>query len=133
MNESSARKGKRRVLLAAAVRLVCIVLLAMVVGAVLTRVAASHQADGGAAGFGKGVLQGALMPMAMPNLLVGRDVPIYAERNTGRTYKLGYTVGVNACGALFFGLLFWRLHRLRKFAESIGGHGTALANPDPHT
>ena len=60
------------------------------------------------------MLQGALMPMAMPSLLVGRDVTIYAENNTGRTYKLGYTAGVNACGAIFFGYAFWRWRRLKE-------------------
>src|ERR1700722_12440638 len=68
----------------------------------------------GPAGFARGLLHGAMMPAAMLNLLIGRDVPIYASENTGRTYKLGYTAGVNACGAIFFGFFFWRLTRLRK-------------------
>jgi hypothetical protein len=54
------------------------------------------------------------MPMALPTLLVGIDVPIYAERNTGVPYKLGYTLGVTACGAVFFGLTFARLARWRS-------------------
>jgi hypothetical protein len=54
------------------------------------------------------------MPCALPNLLVGNDVTIYAQNNTGRTYKLGYTCGVNACGAVFFGMFFWRLNRWRR-------------------
>jgi hypothetical protein len=58
------------------------------------------------AGFRLGVLHGALMPVALPSLLVGRDVPIYAGRNTGRTYKLGYIAGINLCGLVFFGLAF---------------------------
>lgn len=66
------------------------------------------------AGFAKGLLHGALMPGAMPRLLIGHDVTIYAENNTGRTYKLGYTAGVNGCGALFFGFWYWRLNRWRK-------------------
>ena len=66
------------------------------------------------AGFGRGMLQGALMPAALPNLLVGNDVVIYAPNNTGRTYKLGYTCGVNACGAIFFGWFFWRVSRWRR-------------------
>ncbi len=66
------------------------------------------------AGFGRGVLDGALMPGAMPPLLMGRNVTIYAPNNTGRTYKLGYTVGVNGCGALFFGVVFWRVARWKK-------------------
>ena len=66
------------------------------------------------AGFGRGLVHGVLMPIALPNLLFGSDVPIYAERNTGVPYKLGYTMGVNGCGALFFGALYWRLLRLRR-------------------
>ena len=60
------------------------------------------------AGFRLGILHGALMPVALPSLLLGKDVPIYAERNEGRTYKLGYIAGINACGLVFFGLAFWR-------------------------
>ncbi len=59
-------------------------------------------------GFGLGVLHGALMPVALPSLLLGKDVPIYADRNAGRIYKLGYIAGINACGFVFFGLAFWR-------------------------
>jgi hypothetical protein len=61
----------------------------------------------GSAGFAYGVLHGALMPMALPALAAGRDVVIYAESNTGRTYKLGYTVGINLCGLIVFGTAFW--------------------------
>ncbi len=63
------------------------------------------------------MVQGALMPMALPSLLFGKDVVIYSAINTGVSYKLGYTAGVNACGALFFGILFWRLNRLRQWAN----------------
>ncbi len=58
------------------------------------------------AGFRLGVLHGALMPVALPSLLMGRDVPIYAPLNTGRTYKLGYIAGINLCGLVFFGAAF---------------------------
>ena len=58
------------------------------------------------------------MPMAMPNLLVGRDVMIYSQNNTGVMYKLGYTAGVNGCGAIFFGVLFWRVNRLKRGRET---------------
>jgi hypothetical protein len=57
-------------------------------------------------GFWMGCAHGGLMPIALPALLMGRDVPIYAERNTGRPYKLGYIAGINLCGFVFFGLLF---------------------------
>jgi hypothetical protein len=60
------------------------------------------------AGFPLGVLHGSLMPMALPSLLLGKDVPIYAPRSTGRNYKLGYILGINLCGLLFFGSAFWR-------------------------
>ena len=66
------------------------------------------------AGFGCGLVQGALMPIALPGLLLGRDVTIYAPHNTGRTYKLGYTTGVNGCGLIFFGFFFWRVRQLRR-------------------
>jgi polyprenyl-phospho-N-acetylgalactosaminyl synthase len=59
-------------------------------------------------GFWLGTAHGALMPVALPSLLMGQDVPIYAERNTGRTYKLGYIAGINACGLFFFGFSFWQ-------------------------
>ncbi len=62
-------------------------------------------------GFGYGMIHGALMPMALPALLMGRDVSIYQHDNTGRTYKLGYIVGINLCGLVVFGSLFWRAAR----------------------
>jgi hypothetical protein len=58
------------------------------------------------AGFWLGTLHGGLMPTALPSLLMGNDVPIYATRNTGRSYKIGYIAGINLCGLLFFGLAF---------------------------
>ena len=59
-------------------------------------------------GFRLGVVHGALMPVALPALLMGRDAPIYAANNTGRIYKIGYIAGINLCGMLFFGAAFWR-------------------------
>jgi hypothetical protein len=55
------------------------------------------------------------MPLAWPTLLIGRDQSIYAIPNAGRTYKLGYSLGVNACGAVFFG---WFFTRLRRWSQS---------------
>ena len=60
------------------------------------------------AGFGRGVLHGALMPLALPSLVVGQDVQIFAADNSGRFYKIGYICGINVCGLAFFGPLFWR-------------------------
>jgi hypothetical protein len=63
------------------------------------------------AGFYTGLLEGALMPAALPGLLGGKDVPIYAPNNEGRGYKIGYIVGLNSCGTFFFGVAFWQPRR----------------------
>lgn len=95
-------------------RVVIFLIAAACVGFLMRHMSASLSKSTEPAGFARGVLQGALMPCALPNLLVGNDVMIYAPNNTGRTYKLGYTFGVNACGAIFFGLFFWRVSRWKK-------------------
>lgn len=69
------------------------------------------------AGFWLGTAHGALMPTALPSLLMGRDVPIFTERNTGRSYKLGYIAGINLCGFIFFGLAFWQPTSRRRLPE----------------
>lgn len=56
--------------------------------------------------FALGMLHGALMPTALPALLMGRDVPIYASGTTPQIYKIGYIAGINACGMFFFGVAF---------------------------
>lgn len=66
------------------------------------------------AGFPTGLLEGALMPAALPGLVAGNDVPIYAPNNLGRRYKIGYIVGLNTCGTLFFGLAFWQPRRKKR-------------------
>lgn len=57
-------------------------------------------------GFVRGAVHGALMPVALPALVMGRNVPIYAPRGDHRWYKLGYIAGINLCGLVFFGLAF---------------------------
>ena len=99
-------------------RIAVVLAIGFVIGWTLNHVAASLERSQQPAGFVRGVVQGALMPMSMPNLLVGRDVVIYAANNTGRMYRLGYTMGVNGCGLLFFGLFFWRVRRLRDAARA---------------
>jgi hypothetical protein len=59
-------------------------------------------------GFWFGVAHGALMPIALPSLLMGQDVEIFATPNSGRGYKIGYIGGINLCGLLFFGTAFWK-------------------------
>src|SRR6478735_6033428 len=46
-------------------------------------------------GFAFGFAHGGLMPMALPSLVIGKNVPIFAENNNGRLYKLGYICGIN--------------------------------------
>lgn len=91
-----------------------VLLIVFVLGYGMRHTAAALERSPDPAGFGRGMLQGALMPCALPNLLFGHDVSIYNPNNTGVPYKLGYTCGVNACGAIFFGLFFLRLNRWRK-------------------
>ena len=101
-------------------RTVFFIFLAFVIGWTLNRIAERLERRAEPAGFVRGIFQGALMPMAMPNLLVGKDIVIYASRNTGVPYKLGYTAGVNGAGLVFFGLFFWRLNRLRRDVREVG-------------
>ena len=96
-------------------RLATFLCLAFTIGWMLNQVAQQLDRNNRPAGFVRGLLQGALMPASMPNLLIGHDVVIYAEKNNnGVFYKLGYTMGVNACGAVFFGMFYWRLKRWRE-------------------
>ena len=94
-------------------RVLVVLVMAFLFGLVMHKVSLVLQQRPQRAGFVRGVIQGALMPCTLPNLLVGNDLTIYAQNNTGLTYKLGYTCGVNACGALFFGAVFWRINRWR--------------------
>ena len=111
MTQEKRSLGPR--LLRIAQRLAMLVALGFAIGWTLNRVDIAFQRQAEPAGFARGIVQGALMPIALPNLAFGHDVTIYAPNNTGRTYKLGYTIGVNACGLIFFGFFFWRLRRLR--------------------
>ncbi|HUR44583.1 MAG TPA: hypothetical protein VMZ27_01815 [Candidatus Saccharimonadales bacterium] len=104
-----ARRGPKILL-----RVLCLLAVGTVIAWTLNRTAAGINHEQGPAGLGRGMLQGALMPLALPNLVLGNDVTIYSPNNTGRTYKLGYTLGVNLCGLLFFGIFFWRVSRWRK-------------------
>lgn len=98
------------------VRLALIVVVTWGWGWVLNKSATSN-ARSEPAGFGRGMLHGALMPGAMPSLALGKDVVIFAPHNNGRLYKLGYTFGVNACGAFFFGTFFYRLRKLNQWRK----------------
>jgi hypothetical protein len=106
-NKHNSSATLRRLL----IRIAVLALAAYFVGPLLNRAAGWTKPGTAPAGFARGVVHGAMMPCTLPTLLIGRDLPIYERNNNGRLYNLGYTVGVNACGALFFGLLYWRLGR----------------------
>lgn len=120
-----ARPFSVRRMVAGVARLALIVTLAAGVGSLLNAFSASLERQPTPAGLGRGMLQGILMPMSLPNLLAGRDVAIYAERNSGVPYKLGYTLGVNLCGAVFFGLFFRRVRRWSGKAAATKPSGSA--------
>jgi hypothetical protein len=101
-------------------RVALILFVAYGIGLSLNRLSTALDQRPQPAGLAQGVIQGALMPCTLPTLLMGHDVTIYSADNNGVFYKLGYTVGVNLCGALFFGLLYRRLSRLRRFRTSSG-------------
>ncbi len=116
-------KPARRPLLRVVTRILVAIVVTVLFGRVLQYSVKLSQHEGKVPGFAAGMAHGALMPCGFPMLLVGQDLPIYAERNSGRTYKLGYTLGVNLCGALFFGSVYWRLGRLRKLTRDMRQSG----------
>jgi hypothetical protein len=87
-------------------KVLALVLAGVILGWGYSWAAARFYHEDQTAGFWLGALHGGLMPAALPSLLVGRDVPIFAPNNSGRGYKLGYIAGINLCGLVFFGLAF---------------------------
>ena len=65
------------------VKVIVLVVLGLLLGAAYDWAAARMYGPDRLPGFRLGVLHGALMPVALPTLLMGRDVPIYAASNTG--------------------------------------------------
>ncbi|MBU6410822.1 MAG: hypothetical protein KGR98_10595, partial [Verrucomicrobia bacterium] len=99
---------------AIAVKIVSLSALALALGLAQNWATARHYKPDRVAGFYTGILQGMLMPAALPGLLLGKDLTIYATHNSGRAYNIGYILGVNACGTLFFGLAFWQPRPRRR-------------------
>ena len=93
------------------VKIVSLVILGLVFGFGYDWAAPRLYGPERATGFRLGVVHGALMPVALPTLLMGNDVPIYTTSPAGRTYTLGYIAGINLCGLLFFGVAFWQPKR----------------------
>jgi hypothetical protein len=93
------------------VKITILTLLCLVLGFLQGWAASRFYRPDYVAGFHVGMVQGALMPAALPALLMGKDVPIYAAANVGRLYKIGYILGINICGTLFFGVAMWQSRR----------------------
>ena len=113
------RKSTAQRLARFSLRILIGIAVTVMFGKVLQFSVRHSQREGKIPGFTTGIAHGALMPCGFPMLLMGQDLPIYAEQNSGRTYKLGYTLGVNLCGALFFGSVYWRVGRLRKLTQEL--------------
>jgi hypothetical protein len=94
-------------------RLVAVLAVALATGFALRAVGDRLEQRRTAAGFAQGFLQGASMPLAFPTLVLGVDVTIYATHNDGVPYKLGYILGITACGACFFGAVYGRVAHWR--------------------
>ncbi|MDE3066075.1 MAG: hypothetical protein KGJ60_00845 [Verrucomicrobiota bacterium] len=99
---------------AIAVKIIGLTVLALALGLAQNWATARYYKSDRVAGFYTGILHGMLMPAALPGLLLGKDLTIYASNNSGRAYNIGYILGVNACGTLFFGLAFWQPRPRRR-------------------
>ncbi len=88
-------------------KIITFIVLAVVFGWVFARVSPHMFPRDEKPGFTYGLLHGGLMPMALPSLMLGQDVEIFASNNSGRGYKIGYICGINLCGLIFFGSAFW--------------------------
>jgi len=91
-----------------AIKTICIIVLGLGLGVTQVWLVPSYRESKHVASFPIGVLHGILMPAALPGLLMGKDLPIYASNNSGRLYNIGYILGINLCGTVFFGLGFRR-------------------------
>ena len=90
------------------IKIIALTLFSLFLGFAYDRAAPGTYAPGRVAGFPMGMMHGALMPAALPTLVLGKDLPIYAASNVGRGYNIGFILGLNACGTLFFGIAFWQ-------------------------
>lgn len=95
------------------IKFVAMTVLTVVLAALQGWAAPRYYKTDQTAGFAMGLLHGALMPAALPGLLTGHDLPIYASNNAGRAYNIGYILGINTCGTFFFGIAFWRPRGVR--------------------
>jgi hypothetical protein len=103
-----ARLSKTKVMI---IKFCALTVLGLGLGLAQGWASSRHYKSEQAAGFHRGVLHGILMPAALPGLLMGNDLPIYAPNNSGRPYNIGFILGINLCGTVFFGIGFWQRRR----------------------
>jgi len=89
------------------IKIVALTLFSLALGFGYDRAAPRTYAPERVAGFFTGMMHGALMPAALPTLVFGKALPIYAQNNVGRGYNIGFILGLNTCGTFFFGIAFW--------------------------
>ncbi len=99
---------------AAIIKICVLTVLGVSLGAAQGWESSRHYKTAQPAGFHRGVWHGILMPTALPGLLLGNDLPIYAPNNSGRPYNIGFIMGINFCGTVFFSIGFWQPRRSRS-------------------
>jgi glycosyltransferase involved in cell wall biosynthesis len=102
-----------RLMLNAMKSIVQLIIVSLIVGWILKNTAAPGSTKE-PAGFFLGMLHGGLCPCALPNLVAGSNVEIYAPNNVGQWYKIGYAAGINVCGLFFFAFLYSQVNIWRK-------------------
>lgn len=112
-----APRATRGLLSRLAIQVVRLVLVGLLLGWLYAWAAPVVYPKDKTPGFWLGTAHGALMPMALPSLLMGKDVPIYAQDNLGSKYKIGYIAGINACGIVVFGMAFWKPRRTTRTGQ----------------
>jgi hypothetical protein len=93
------------------IKIIALTLFSLALGFGYDRAAPRTYGPERVAGFFTGMMHGALMPAALPTLVFGKALPIYAQNNVGRGYNIGFILGLNTCGTLFFGIAFWHPRR----------------------
>ena len=89
------------------IKIIALTLFSLALGFGYDRAAPRTYEPERVAGFFTGMMHGALMPAALPTLVFGKALPIYAQNNVGRGYNIGFILGLNTCGTFFFGIAFW--------------------------
>lgn len=108
---SAAPFSKAKVI---AVKVVALTVIFLVLGFTYNYASTRYYGPDYLAGFRVGLVEGAVMPAALPMLMAGGDGPIYAANNVGRGYKIGFILGLNTSGTLFFGAAFWQPRRKKR-------------------